>query len=64
MVTKLTVLPVQDVRTEQSLPRILETPVRTKTSIYCRLCTNTGHLQVRELEQDFTKLMKYNALVF
>jgi len=33
------------VRTEQSLPRILETPVRTKTSIYCRLCTNTGHLQ-------------------
>lgn len=33
------------VRSEQGLPRLLETPVRTKTSFYCRLCTASGKLQ-------------------
>ena len=32
-------------RSEQGLPRLLEAPVRTKTSIYCRLCTASGTLQ-------------------
>ena len=36
---------MQAVRSEQGLPRLLEAPVRTKTSIYCRLCTASGTLQ-------------------
>lgn len=32
-------------RREQSLPRLVEPLVKTKTSFYCRLCTNSGQLQ-------------------
>ena len=41
----VTTIMCQAVRSEQGLPRLLESPVKTKTSFYCRLCTGSGQLQ-------------------
>ena len=31
----------------ESLPRLVEEPLKTKNNFYCRLCTQSGTLQVQ-----------------